>query len=102
MSTTRGSMRGGYGRPVTITPRPFMSAKSRPSLAWGAVGTLFPHLPTPRPSEAQASTYRWGGGNLPPWARLHVEFTAPRASHIHKTPAVLPTGSPRGVLTPSA
>lgn len=35
LRSTRGSMRGGYGRPVTITPRPFMSAKSRPSLAWG-------------------------------------------------------------------
>lgn len=41
LRTTRGSRRGGYGRPVTITPRPFASAKSSPSLAWGAVGTLF-------------------------------------------------------------
>lgn len=32
---TRGSLRGGYGRPVTTTPRPFTSAKSSPSLAWG-------------------------------------------------------------------
>lgn len=100
LSTTRGSMRGGYGRPVTITPRPFMSAKSRPSLAWGAVGTLFLRLPMPRPSEAQASTYGWGEGNFPPLAQRYVGFTALRASHIHKTPAVLPTGSPRGCSRP--
>lgn len=30
----RGSILGGKGRPVMITPRPKMSAKSRPSLAW--------------------------------------------------------------------
>lgn len=32
---TRGSLRGGYGRPVTTTPRAFVSAKSSPSLACG-------------------------------------------------------------------
>lgn len=31
---TRGSILGGKGRPVMITPRPKVSAKSRPSLAW--------------------------------------------------------------------
>lgn len=29
-----GSLRGGYGSPVMMTPRPFLSAKSKPSLAW--------------------------------------------------------------------
>lgn len=31
---TRGSILGGKGRPVMMTPRPKLSAKSRPSLAW--------------------------------------------------------------------
>lgn len=29
--TTRGSLNGGYGKPVTITALPLMSAKSSPS-----------------------------------------------------------------------
>ena len=63
---TLGSMRGGYGRPVTITPRPFMSEKSSPSLAWRAAGTFCPFvsikpgtfpkgLPVPEPSWPHAS-----------------------------------------------
>ena len=31
---TRASFMGGKGRPVSTTARPFMSAKSRPSLTW--------------------------------------------------------------------
>lgn len=33
-NTTRGSILGGNGRPVMMTARPKVSAKSRPSLAW--------------------------------------------------------------------
>lgn len=64
LRTTRGSVRGGYGRPVTITPRPFMSAKSRPSLAWGVVGTLPPSAHAR--SLRGTGTHKWAGRAKPP------------------------------------
>lgn len=56
---TLGSMRGGYGRPVTITPRPFMSAKSSPSLAWRAAGTSVSIKPWTFPKGPPGSEPSW-------------------------------------------
>lgn len=95
LRTTRGSMRGGYGRPVTITPRPFTSAKSSPSLAWGrwvlfSPVCLPPGSATPRSSQPCTSTY----GIHVSWARPYLGFPAPRVSHIPGNSSVFPTCSP--------
>ena len=96
---TRGSLRGGYGRPVTTTPRPFASAKSSPSLAWGQC-SLCPPAPN-QPANLHAHAYP-GQPGLP----SRFEFTGcgaggkGRACPAHSTTprsrASAPTGRGAG------